>query len=500
MNMNGTFDKFRAIEKKAHVYGHAQGIIYFDSVTSAPSGASEGISETLGILSSELYELVTGKDTKDIVDLLFQNVGELDPEQLKELKEFNRDNEYMSSIPKDEYVEYQKLVSRSENIWENAKKNNDFSSFAPCLEKLVDFNRKFAHYYKPYEKPYNVLLDMYEPGLDIQKADAFFYELKTSIVPLLKKIGGRPDFDCGFMKQTFPIYRQRELSDILMDTMCIDRSHCGISESEHPFTTEFNKNDVRITTHYYEGAFASSMYSVIHEGGHALYELNSGDKYEYTSLSGGVSMGVHESQSRFFENIIGRSKEFCTYLLPILKEMFPGQMSGVTAEELYRAVNKAQPSLIRIEADELTYPLHIMVRYELEKALISGELKVSELPDAWNSKYNEYLGVDVPDDKHGVLQDSHWGGGMFGYFPSYALGSAYSAQIAHAMKKDIKMFELVSKGNFAPIVNWLTEKIYRYGKLYDPEELIKKCCGAPFDPQYYIEYLKEKFGSIYGIS
>lgn len=499
MDTTSAFNKFRETEKEIHAYNHALGLIYYDSVTSAPKGAADGIAETMGALSSRLYELTTGKTTSEIVSYLLENDGGLTFEQKKELKEFNRDNEYMSSIPQDEYVEYQKLVSKSEGVWEKAKKENDFPSFAPYLEKLAEYNRRFAEYYKPGEKPYDVLLDMYERGLSTEKADKFFGELKDSIVPLIKRISSAEAPDDSFMSQTFPVSRQRELSARLMKIMSIDENRCGIGESEHPFTTEFNKNDVRLTTHYYEGAFADSMFSVIHEGGHALYELNGCDEYENTSLAGGVSMGIHESQSRLFENIIGRSREFCESLMPVLKELFPGQMSGVSAEELYRAVNKAVPSLIRINADELTYPLHIIVRYELEKALIGGELEVSKLPEAWNEKYKEYLGVEVPDDARGVLQDSHWGGGMFGYFPSYALGSAYGAQIVNTMKKELPFKELILRGDLRPIVGWLTTHIYRFGKLYDPEELIEKCCGEKFSAKYYIDYLTNKFKELYSL-
>ena len=244
---------------------------------------------------------------------------------------------------------------------------------------------------------------------------------------------------------------------------------------------------------------ASSLYSVVHEGGHALYELHTGDELNDSPLGTGTSMGIHESQSRLFENIIGRSEEFTRLIFPKMEELFPEQLKGVTAWDFYRAVNKSVPSLIRTEADELTYSFHIMVRYELEKQLIGGTLSVDDLPAAWNKLYKEYLGVDVPDDTHGVLQDSHWSGGSFGYFPSYAIGSAYGAQFMDAMRKDVDVDAVIRSGDLSPVVDWLTDKIYRFGMVKTPEQLIRDTCGAPFDPQFYVDYLTAKFTDIYGL-
>ena len=282
-----------------------------------------------------------------------------------------------------------------------------------------------------------------------------------------------------------------------MQVLTIDRDHCSIGETEHPFTLEFNKDDVRITTHYHTDDPMSSFYSVMHECGHALYELHTGDDLRWTCLASGASSSIHESISRFFENIIGRSKEYCGFVLPKMKELFPEQMKDVTAEEFYRAVNIARPSLIRTESDELTYCLHIMVRYEIEKALISREISVNELPAVWNAKMKEYLGVDVPNDTMGVLQDSHWSSGSFGYFPTYALGNAYGAQMYERMAQDVDVAECCAKGELQPIVEWLTEHVFKYGCMLDPVPLFERYCGAKFTPDPYCRYLKEKFCGIY---
>ena len=282
------------------------------------------------------------------------------------------------------------------------------------------------------------MLDQYEPGLTIEKCDKFFDTLRAAIVPLLEAVKTRGSaIRTDFLDQEWPVSGQRALSQKVMELWGLDPSHCVLAESEHPFTDGFYSKDVRITTHYMPRDVLSNLYSVAHEGGHALYELHVDPRLDYTILSGGASMGLHESQSRLFENLVGRSRGCIRLLWPTLKQLFPSQLEGVTEEELYRAANRAEPGLIRTEADELTYCLHIMVRYELEKALIHGELAVADLPAAWNARYKEYLGLDVPDDARGVLQDIHWSQGNFGYFPSYALGSAYGAQAMADLEKTI---------------------------------------------------------------
>jgi len=285
-----------------------------------------------------------------------------------------------------------------------------------------------------------------------------------------------------------------------MELIGLDLSHVGLSTTEHPFTTSLGSHfDERITTHYFEDDFVCSMYSVVHEGGHALYDTGSADDLAYTVLDGGTAMSIHESQSRFYENILGRSREFCALIFPKLQELFPEELANRTAEELYIAVNKAQPSLIRTEADELTYSLHVMIRYELEKRVMAGELAVKDLPAEWNRLYKEYLGIDVPDNRHGLLQDSHWAGGLVGYFPSYALGNAYGAQFLAKMKETVDVAACLKAGNLEPINAWNRENIWQHGTLYTPAEILDRVLGAPFNADYYIDYLTEKYKDIYGI-
>ncbi len=499
MELEQALAEFRAIQARIHAYNHANGVLYYDGMTTAPSGSGPERAVTMGVLAGDIYDLQTGEKTQAVLAVLRENRDRLDAQKARELELFDRELEFAGSIPKDEYVEYQMHINRSEDVWRTARETSDFTLFSPYLEKTIVTLKRFAKYYKPDRPVYDTLLGMYERGLTMEEADRFFDTLRARVVPLMQRVAAAPQVDDGFLHGRFPIWKQRRFSDLLMDTLTIDRAYCSIGETMHPFTSNFSRHDVRITTHYYEDNLASSMYSVIHEGGHALYELHGGEQYENTCIAGGVSMGIHESQSRFFENLIGRSRAFCRYIFPKVLEIFPDELAGVTDEMFYRAVNRAEASLIRTEADELTYPMHIMVRYELEKALIEGDLTVAALPEAWNEKMREYLGVEVPDDAHGVLQDVHWAGGSFGYFPSYALGSAYGAQMLAVMKQTLDVDAAVEKGELAPVVEWLTDRVYRHSAMYDPSVLLEKCCGAPFDPSYFLDYLEEKFADIYNL-
>ena len=492
-------DSFKRLQKTMSAYNHVLGVTYLDAASAAPKGSYAGRGETMGIMSQITYDLIANADNKELLSVLEANMDDLDSQIRREVEVFRKQYDQLHRIPAEEYVAYTVLLNDAQAVWEKAKNENDFASFAPYLEQIVQYNRKFAHYYDPNKAPYDALLNEYEEGLNMETLDAFFRQLRQVIVPLLSKIQESEPIDDSFLFLHYPIEQQRKFSDYLMEVMGLDRNYCTIAETEHPFTTNFNNKDVRITTHYHEDALASSMYSVIHEGGHALYELGCDDCYNYSFLSGGVSMGIHESQSRFYENIIGRSLPFIRLIFPKMQDLFPEQLGNVTAEMFYRAVNKAQPSLIRTEADELSYCLHVMVRYELEKKLIDGTLAVSDVPAAWNALYKEYLGVVVPDDTQGCLQDSHWSGGSIGYFPSYALGSAYGPQMLAVMEKEIGSVEnLIDDGKLCEVTTWLQEHIHRHAGFYKPGTLFEMVCGK-FDPAYFTDYLIKKFTSIYNI-
>ena len=499
MELNTALEQLKELQMKQYAYGCAQSALYLDGVTVAPRDTSEGRGVALGILAGESHKLFSDAKVGELLEFLTEHAQELEFPVRRQVEELRRSYRQISRIPADEYMEYAMLTNEASDVWHRAKEESNFELFRPVLEKLVAFNRKFAGYYDSTKAPYDALLNEYERGVDMAYLDGFFSALRERLVPLIRAIGEKEQIEDGFLFRTYPVEDQRKFSDYLMEVMGLDRAHCGIGETEHPFTLNFNNKDVRITTNYKEDNVADSMYSVIHEGGHAMYELQVGDEIQYTCLAGGVSMGVHESQSRFYENIIGRSLPFVQAIFPRMQEIFPAQLADVTAEQFYRAVNKAQPSLIRTEADELTYSFHVMVRYEIEKQLIGGTLEVKDVPAEWNRLYKEYLGVDVPDDKRGCLQDSHWSGGSFGYFPSYALGSAYAAQMLCNMEQEMDVWGPVAQGDLSAVSAWLADKVHHFGCLLEPAQVVENACGK-FDPTVYVDYLEKKYSELYGLN
>ncbi len=501
MDLQSARQQLLALQEKMSAYSHAMGVISYDGETTAPRGTAQNRAHSMGILSEIMYTLSTGEETVQLLEYLDENKAALDEKEQRMVYLLLKDIRAMQKIPMAEYVAYEKLIVESQDVWYNAKNNNDFASFEPYLQRIFDSRIQFAHYIAPDMDPYDYWLGEFEPGLDQAACDRFFEQLRQRLVPLIRACGEKPQVSDACVKGDFPEDKQEELAYWLMDLIGLDRDHVGLSTTEHPFTTTLGSHlDERITTHYQRNDVSSSLFSVIHEGGHALYDTGSDDSLLYTVLDGGVSMGIHESQSRFVENILGRSKAFCRFVFPKLQELFPDQMAAYTWQDFYRAVNRVQPSLIRTEADEVTYSLHVMIRYELEKRIMHGGLKAADLPAAWNQMYKDYLGVDVPDDTHGVLQDSHWSGGAIGYFPSYALGSAYGAQFLREMRKTVDVDAALSRGDFQPMNEWNRQHIWRFGSLLTPAQILENTLRAPFDPACYLDYLEEKCRDIYGIA
>ena len=495
-NVNEAIARLDEIEATVSAYSHAMGVLSLDAATAAPLGAAEGRGKTMAVLSKVVYDLAVSEESRELIEFLSAHADELDDNCRRRVEIQKKNRDQMARVPQDEYIAFNVLLNKAEGIWRVAKQENDFAAFAPILEEVVAFNKKFAGYYDATKLPYDALLNEFEEGLTMETLDGFFAELRQVIVPLVKAIAEKEQPNTDFLNRSYPIEQQKKLAKYLMEVIGLDSNVCTITESEHPFTLGFNTSDVRITTHYHE---YNPTFSTIHGGGHALYDLGVNPEYDGTCLGGGASMGIHESQSRFYENLIGRSLEFIELIFPKMQEIFPDQLKDVTAYDLFRAVNKAEPSLIRTESDELTYALHIMVRYEVEKQLMDGSLEVKDVPAEWNRLYKEYLGVDVPSDSEGCLQDSHWSGGSIGYFPSYALGSAYGAQMKRVMEADIgPISAYIAKGDIAPITAWLREHIHRFGNFKKPAAIFEDACGK-FDPKYFAEYLTEKYSKIYGL-
>lgn len=497
--MENRLKEFKTLTDTLYAKNHLLGVMIFDGETIAPIASADARSKSMSVINEEIFKLLTSPSSQELINYLYEKRSSLDEITQRELTLIKRSLKLLKNMPMNEYVEYQSLLNKAQVVWSQAKKANDYEMFKPYLEKIIEYNKKIAAYYAPEKEPYDALLEMYEYGMSMADYDPFFDEMQKQIVPTLKEISNKPLPEYKFLSMPFSIEKQKILSDRIMDLMGLDRTCCSITESEHPFTTGFNKWDLRITTHYYENMFESSLYSVIHEGGHAMYEMGIDDKYQFTNIAGGASLGMHESQSRFYENIIGRSKAFMSLLHPIICDIFPEQMKGVSEETLYKALNLVHPSLIRIEADELSYSLHILIRYEIEKMLISGELNVDEAPKYWNKLYKDYLGVDVPDYRSGILQDIHWAGGSIGYFPTYALGSAYGAQMLAKMNESFDINKDITENKIQNIHKWLNKNIHVHGSMYDPKKIISMACKEEFNPQYYFDYLNNKFKDIYEI-
>ena len=466
-------------------------LIIHDASTEAPRGAVTSRREMLGLTNQTLYELSSGEKMGELLTYLLAHMDELDARHQRMVVRQNRKYRATSAIPQELYVSYNKLISDADVVWHEAKEKNDYELFAPYIDQLVSSMRAIALHVAPDKDPFDYWLDNFQEGMCQAICDPFFARLQEALPPMIREAAAR-QVDTSCLEGTFPADKQAELAHTIMEIMQLDPNYTVLGETLHPFTSNMTKDDVRLTTNYYPNSFTKSMFTVLHEGGHGIYELHMPDEFVYTILGRLDYASVHESQSRFFENVIGRSRAFMGAILPRLKELFPS-LANVTADELYAAANACRPSPIRMNSDELSYSLHIIIRYNVEKKLFSGELTSKELPEAWNRMYKELMGVDVPDNAHGVLQDSHWATGLFGYFPSYALGSAYGAQYLARMREEFDFDAAVASLDLTPIINWLNDHIWKYATLLPAEEILNGAFGGPFDPEYFIKYLRERY-------
>lgn len=486
--------------RKMGAYEEAIGLMYWDLRTGAPKKGVAQRSEVVGQLSEDMFQMSVSDEMKSYIDALSgENVSEITKKSVAECKkEYDRN----AKIPAKEFREFVVLQSKAESIWEEARAKSDFPMFQPYLEKIVEFKKRFVDYWGYQGNPYNTLLDLYEPGVTVDVIDRVFGQVREHIVPLVQAVTEAKDQpETSFLFQSFPADKQRGFSLEVLKEMGYDFEAGRLDETIHPFATGLNPGDVRVTTRYDEKDFRMAVFGTIHEGGHAIYEQNISKNLQGTPLCGGASMGIHESQSLFWENFVGRNKGFWERQYGTLKKYATGQFDKVGLDDYYRAINVAGPSLIRIEADEMTYPLHIMVRYEIEKGLINNELAVKDLSGIWNEKMKEYVGIEPDNDANGVLQDVHWAGGDFGYFPSYALGYMYAAQFKQAMLQDLPNFdEWLSQGNLRPIKEWLTRNIHQYGKTKKPIEILQDVTGEGLNAEYLIQYLENKYKEVYRLS
>ncbi len=499
--MSEQFEKLRPHLERQMALENALILYSWDNETLAPKEAMDNTAKVIGILSAESYQALVNDEVRELLRALkepkeFDSLNSLEQCIVKKLtKSFDR----LEKIPADEYRAYSELTAKAGQIWSNAKESNDFAAFAPTLKEIVTYKKKFASYTKkPDMSLYDAMLDENEEGILTRELDVFFGKIKEEVVPLLKKVVAQNDgVDKQYNIRNYPVEKQREFCRFLAEYIGFDFNRGVMAESAHPFTTNLHNHDVRITNHFHEDNLESAMFSVIHEGGHALYEMGVDDALTLTPVGGGTSMGVHESQSRFYENVLGRSEAFWKPLFDKLKDTYPDTLADVDLTQFIRGINKAEPGPVRTEADELTYPLHIIIRYEIEKMLMEDLISVEELPRVWNEKYKEYLGVTPKNDAEGVLQDVHWSGGAFGYFPSYAIGNAVAAQIYAYMHNEVNVKECLENGNLMPIREYLREHIHSFGSTKNMNELLVAMTGEPLNAEYYTKYLTEKYTKLY---
>ena len=489
-------EKLEQWEFKLSAYNLLLSTTYFDTSTIAPKDGNEYRSSRIAYIDGECYSIQTDEKIVELLETMKHE--ELDEDTTKKVELYLRQVNILRKIPKDFYTEYSKLVMDSEAKWEEAKMAKDYQIFEPYLKRLIEMKRQMIKYRDP-NGSYDTLVDDYEPGMTTAKYDEFFDLIKKELLPLIREVSKRQDkVNDDFIYEYYAADKQAQVMAKIKDYLGFDKTWGYMGVSMHPFTSGFSNNDVRVTTAYDEHNISSSIYSIVHEVGHGFYEHQMDPKYDGTILKN-VSSGMHESQSRLFENYLGRRKSFVANFYPLLQELFKDNLANVNIDDFVRGINASRPSLIRTDADELTYPIHILIRYEIEKGLMNNTLSSDHLDKTWNEYYKEYLGVDVPSADKGILQDIHWSGGDFGYFATYALGSAIAAQIIHKMNEDFDIDEALASNNFKKITDWLKDHIQHYGARYNMDDILMRATGEKFNPHYYIDYLKAKYTKLYEI-
>ncbi|RJX35561.1 MAG: carboxypeptidase M32 [Desulfurivibrio sp.] len=482
---------------------NAMALLGWDQQTYMPKAGAEARGNQLATLSRIAHQQFTDPEIGALLnDVEAEFAGaEPDGDVARLLAVTRHDYERKIRVPADFVAEFALTTSRAFEAWVKARAAADFALFRPHLEKVVELNRRYITFFPPAEHPYDLLLDQYERGMTTAEVQAIFAGLRPRQVELLKEITARPQVDDSFLQGPFDQQQQWDFGVKVITAFGYDWDRGRQDRSAHPFTTNFSINDVRITTRFEANHPVASLFGTMHEAGHALYELGCSQSFERSPLAGGASLAVHESQSRLWENLVGRSLPFWEHFYPEYRRRFPAALGQVDLRTFYRAINRVEPSLIRVNADEATYNLHVMLRLELEIGMIEGTIAVHELPAIWNARMEEYLGVTPPDDSQGVLQDVHWSGGSLGYFATYTLGNLISAQLWEKIHGDIPdLDEQLRRGSFAALLAWLREKIHCHGRKFTPQELVLRVTGSKIDPAPYLRYLRRKYGEIYGLS
>ncbi len=500
--MGEAYDALMARMRELDVIGQIGGLLGWDQEVMMPPKAAKLRAEQMAWISKEGHARMTAPEVGELLAAAESEMNGSEVEQ-GNLRIIRDSYDKATKKPPEFVEEFARHRSKSIVTWTEAREKDDFSIFRDDLAKMIDMSRELAGYLGYEDNPYDALLDLYESGLTVARLDPLFAGLRDSSVPLIKAVSELEDKpDCSWVHaHPWPKEKQEALSQAFSEAIGFDFDAGRRDESTHPFCGGSNPDDVRWTTRYDEKEPYGAIFGTMHETGHALYEQGRPRDLDFQPVGEANGLGIHESQSRLWENQVGRSLAFCEWSFPLWQEHFPANFEGVTPEMLWQAVNQVEPSLIRVEADEATYNLHIMIRYEVEKLLINGELEVDDLPDAWDDMYERFLGIRSPTRTEGVLQDIHWSMGAFGYFPTYTLGNLYSAQLLQAAEKDIgDIDEQVRQGDFEPLLNWMRTHVHARGSILEPADHIEEATGEQPKPDAFVAYLADKIGALYGVS
>lgn len=493
-----TYEQLREHMRRISHYHHAISLMHWDMEVAMPSQGIQTRSQALAELTAYAHSLFVSDRTRQLLETLLEHSDRLDEHQRRNVEVLWNDYQRVARLPESFVREEAQTTSLAFKAWQEAKEKSDFKIFQPLLEKIVYLKRKQVDLLGYEEHPYDALLQSYDRGATTTMVSRIMRGVKRALLPLVENVRDEWQHPASFSLENYPKEKVWEFVMFVLKKMGFDPAFSRQDYSPHPFTIDIGRGDVRITTRYERDNFTAMIFSSLHEWGHALYEFNLNGEERFLPAGQACSLSIHESQSRLWENIVGRSLPFWEYFFPVLQGFFHDRLMGVSLLDFYKAVNRVKPTLIRVNADELTYHLHILIRFELEVALLTGELKVSDLPSQWNAMYKALLGVEVPDERRGVLQDVHWSHGSFGYFPTYSLGSFYAAQFYEAANKAIPDLEdQIRAGEFSALLNWLKENVYVHGRLLTSEEICERATGSPLSLKPFINYARRKYLQVY---
>ncbi|HVO42673.1 MAG TPA: carboxypeptidase M32 [Aggregatilineales bacterium] len=501
--MSDAFDALKARVEEVTSIKQVIAVLDWDMQTQLPPGAADARGRHLSVMARLGHDMATAPETQRLMQAASAEVKDApyDSDEASLIRTGSRDLEKELKIPSDLVADLTRETTLAHGIWAQARAESNFKAFAPALKRILDLKKRQADCIGYSGHIYDALLDEYEPGLKTADVDAIFVGLRADLVPLVAAIRAKLDMvSDAVLHREYDEARQKEFGEMVVRKFGYDFNRGRLDPSVHPFTTSFSRDDVRITTRYDRNFLNVALFSIFHEAGHAIYEQGIGASLEGTLLADGASLGVHESQSRLWENLVARSRGFWMHFYPILQGYFPEALGSIELETFYRAINHVDPTQVRVEADEATYNLHIMLRFDLEKDLLAGTLKVDDLPEAWNAKSRDYLGVVPPNDRLGVLQDVHWSAGLIGYFPTYSIGNLLSVQLLDkAIETHPSIPVDIARGEFGTLLGWLRESIHRHGRKFMPQELVRRATGAPLGSAAYMRYLKAKYSEIYAL-